>query len=192
MHSSQLEEIRERIERAFNVIEHNSCTGFNQTHILEDGALHHYRIYGIKSPEQLNDELLTLFVWLWSMKDYLKQSCKAKGIDPQRIEDIANNNVALQLVSDIANSAKHGELEKSRSGKSARLTDVGFELPQTAISSLCFEADTVTVNVHAPSEARFKARIAGKSGEDIGDAFEILQLAMLAWETQAMPIVLDT
>jgi hypothetical protein len=192
MPSSQLENIRERIERAFNVIEHKSSVSFDQTSMMEDGAQHHYRINGIKSPEQLNDELLTLFVWLWSTKDYLKQSCKVNGVDPQRIEDIANNNVALQLVSDIANSAKHGELIKSRSRKYARLTGVGFEIPQTAISSLCFGADTVTVNVHAPLEAKFKARIESKSGEDIGDAFEILQLGMLAWETQAMPIVSDT
>ena len=72
MSPTALEALRARIQRALTTVQRRAADGYLDSHVLDDGQRHWYSVSGIKSPEQLQDELLTLFVWVWSLKDHLK------------------------------------------------------------------------------------------------------------------------
>jgi len=185
MRPEALEALRSRIRRTESAAREPAAAGHEQTHTLKDGTTHKYTIGGIKSPEQLQDEVLTLFVWVWSLKDYLKEAYKTKNLDPQLVEDAVNQCTALQYVADIANRAKHGVLRDSRSGKFAELVDVGFTVPQTAIGKITIGAFSVGVDVSKPEEVEFHAFVKPKDEEPV-DAFVTLTEALNAWEAHVI------
>lgn len=185
MSPDALESIRSRIRRAEAIARQPAATGFEQTHKLEDGTTHEYSVSGIKSPEQLEDELLALFVWAWSLKDHLKELYKAKKLEPRHVETVVNQHLALQYVADIANRAKHGVLRESRSGKFAELVDVGFTVPQTAIDKITVGAFSVGVDVARPSEVELHAFVKPIDGQTV-DAFGILAEAISIWEAHVI------
>jgi hypothetical protein len=49
-----------------------------------------FKAIGVKAPEQLEDDFLNLFVWTWSLKDYLKSCFVAKGLRGKAVEEEAN------------------------------------------------------------------------------------------------------
>lgn len=177
--------LRSRVRRTESAARQAAASGHEQIHILQDGTTHHYNISSIKSPEQLQDELLTLFVWVWSLKDHLKEAYKAKNPGPRLVEDAVNRCPALQYVADIANRAKHGVLRDSRSGKFAELVDVGFTVPQTAITKISVGAFSVGVDVAKPEEVELHAFVKPKDAEPV-DAFGILAEAIDAWEVHVI------
>jgi hypothetical protein len=176
-----LESIRSRIRRTEAVARQAAATGFVQTHKLEDDTIHEYSVSGIKSPEQLEDDLLNLFVWTWSLKDYLKEVYTAKKLEPRHVETVVNQSLALQYVADIANRAKHGVLRQSRSGKFAQLVGVGFTVPQTAIARISVGAFSVGIDVAKPNEVELHAFVKPNDGQAV-DAFAILAEAIGVWE----------
>lgn len=185
MRPAVIEELRSRIRRTESVVRDAAAPGYAESHTLADGTTHEYAITGVKSPERMRDELLSLFVWVWSFKDHLKEAYKAKQLDPQLVEEIANRSLALQYVADIANRAKHGVLRKSRSGTFAELVDVGFTVPQSAISRISVGAFSVGVDVSNPGEVEVHALVRPR-GRDAIDAFEVLAGAIDAWELHAI------
>jgi hypothetical protein len=172
-----------------NTVERKSDVGFAESHVLSDGMTHHYKVQGVKSPTQLEDELLTLFIWAWSLKDYLKELCKSKGISSKEIERLVDANDSLQFIADIANRAKHGDLRESRSKRFAKLVDVGLEIPQTAVRQISFGAFTVDLDVMLPDKIELKAFIELANGHERFDAFEILKSGLNVWEEKAFPHV---
>jgi hypothetical protein len=185
MSPDTLQALRSRIHRTQLAVHQSAASGHEQTHTLEDGTTHQYNFNGMKSPEQLQDELLALFVWVWSLKDYLKEVYKAKNCDPRLVEEVVNQCLALQYVADVANRAKHGVLRESRSGKFAELVDVGFTIPQKAISKISVRAFSVGVDVAKPEEVNLHAFIKTNGAKPI-DAFATLTEAMNAWEAHVI------
>ena len=182
-----LEEIWQRIQRALTTIETKSDLSFSQSYVINDVA-NNLKVTGIKSPEQLEDELLNIFVWLWSIKDYLKAVYKKFDLDDKVIEELVNRKFTLQLISDIANRSKHSSLRESRSNRYAILTKVGIDIPQKAISKITVEANTITTNVNSAQEVKLRARIEDMHGQDICDAFEIIWSGLEIWEREVSKI----
>lgn len=170
-----------RIARLMAAAQQQSAMGSHESEFPFNDQVHKLIMSGVKSPEQLEDELLGLFIWVWSVKDHLKEICKANLLDPQEIEDLVNRNTSLQFVSDIANRAKHGELRTSRSGKFAGLVDVGLTVPQDAISGISVGAFHVAVDVSKPVNVELHARVRAHGGFD-ADAFAVLADAISTWE----------
>ena len=108
---NSLEEIWQRIERALTTIETKSDLSFSQLYVINDMATN-LKVTGIKSPEQLADELLNIFVWPWSIKDYLIEVYKKFSLDHKIIEKLVNRTFTSQLISDIANRSSMALLEK--------------------------------------------------------------------------------
>jgi hypothetical protein len=165
-----------------------AALGYSKTYIASDGSTQTFEVVGMKQPEQLGDEVLNLFVWIWSMKDYLKALCKQRGGDPNSIERIATAEPALAIAADIANGAKHGELKNSRTGKYATLSNVGFNVPSGAIGSITVGASHVCLRVANPEAATLRASIEFTTGEPPQDAFTVLAEAINAWEVHAFPL----
>jgi hypothetical protein len=182
----QLRSIQGRIGRALSVVSAYTGESWTQSHAFEDGEEHHYRVHGIKSLAQFEDELLNAFVWVWAMKDYLKAEAKLQGKDPRQIEQIANGSTPLSLVSDVANGIKHGALDNSRSGHFATIGGVGVSIPQESIASISFGAFDVTTRIERPELAEFKADVVGADGSVLGSALQVLQDAIDAWERDAL------
>lgn len=77
--------LRARVERTFIVARRQGADDFTQSRTLEDGSTHECSVSGVTSPEQLEDDLLTLCIWVWSLKDHLKEVFVLRGISELQI-----------------------------------------------------------------------------------------------------------
>lgn len=188
MIKSEFSKLYERVQRSHDAVYRRASPGFALSCGNPDGSLTHLEVMGVKAPEVLEDELLTLFVWLWSMKDYLKALCLARGIAGRRIEQIANSERSLSIAADIANRAKHGVLKESRSGDFAKLQNVRISVPSSSLASIAFDKPAIKIAVAIPDNAELFAEIGFDTGGAPIDAFETASKAMEAWETHAFPL----
>jgi hypothetical protein len=180
-----LESLRARIRRLEAAVRQPAGSGFEEVFSAKDGSGYTVGFTGVKSPAQLEDDLLNLFIWIWSLKDYLKEAYLRQGFEPREVEELVNRTQALQYVSDVANRAKHARPSDSRSGEFAELVEVGLEVPQTALSRLSVEAFSVGVEVAQPHEVKLCATVKLKNGDGF-DAFSVLSEAVAAWESHAL------
>ena len=184
--NTELLEIQSRIERARRTVQNASGTKYETSYQAEGTDFTTYfSAHGLKDPNQLEDDFLNLFIWTWNLKDYLKISFQNMGIDAQEVEKIVSNTKALGYVSDIANRAKHGVLEKSRSNEFAELVNIGIEIPQKSIERITFSGQEISTNIKNPQNLIIQATIRTNVGIDY-DAIEILTSAMNTWEIQAI------
>jgi hypothetical protein len=106
-------------------------------------------------------------------------------LDPSIVEEIVNASPALQYVADIANRAKHGVLRESRSGQFAELVDVGFTVPQSAVSKITVCAFSVGVDICNSNEVTLRGSVLPRDAPAL-DAFAVLNEALSAWEEHAL------
>lgn len=189
MNFGDFTQLRSRIGRIYATVHAKTHPGFVKLQESQNGNVCAIDVRGIKSPEQLEDEILNLFIWVWSMKDYLKELCRTRNINPQQIEDIVNAESSLMIASDIANRAKHGVLRQSRTGEFAKLDAVQIALPQNVIRSIAFQDSTIRIDVGIPDDAELTATITFDSGATPQDAFAVAQNAISAWENIAFPLI---
>lgn len=189
MTPADLDAIRARIQRAFQSAKDARGSGY-ETSYQASGTdfTTNFRAIDVKAPEQLEDDFLNLFVWVWSLKDYLKETFEARGLSGKHVEKEVNCCTPLTYVADIANRAKHGTLRDSRSGKFATLVDVGFEAPQETIEKIVFGGPSVTLHVKNPEMIRVHATVLISSGERI-DALTVLDEAMSCWESRVIAVI---
>jgi hypothetical protein len=142
-----------------------------------------YRITGMKSPQELEDDVKTLAIWVWSLKDYIKELLISQGRDGKKIEAFVDLNPVLQVCADIANSEKHSVLRKPpRSGQKLRAGQLKFSIPQSAMSSITFFANEVQVDVSQPELVTIDVPVLDAEGNVIGDAIAYLRTGIFAWE----------
>lgn len=186
MNPAAIDEMRDRIRRSLQSARTASGDRYQTSYKTEDKDFTtNFTAIGVKAPEQLNDEFLTLFVWVWSLKDYIKSAFEAGGIRGQVVEDEIDSCVALTYVSDIANRAKHGTLRTSRSGQHAELVDVGFSVPQTSIQEIIVSGPDVTMTVTNPEQVEIHAFVVTQDGARL-DALVVLAEAMNFWEAKLL------
>lgn len=186
MTPADLDAIRSRIRRASAAARDASGSGY-QTSYWAEGTdfITNFKAIGVKAPEQLEDDFLNLFVWIWSLKDYLKLCFVAKGLGAKAVEEEANRCQALTFVADIANRAKHGDLRESRSGEFAELVEVGLNAPQECIERITFAGPDVTLQIKDPQMVSIYATVATRSGRRY-DALVVLNEAMECWEAKVL------
>lgn len=189
MNVTELNDFRGRIARMTRRLEDKAGSGIGGVNSFPNGEVHRFRFEGVMPVEEFQDNLLSLYVWAWSMKDYLKAVAKGNGKDPSFIEAMVDSNLALQLIADIANRAKHGNLERSRSGQFATLSRVKFTVPQQSISSITFSAYDVVVSVSEPAQVEYTASVVSNSGANLGDAKGVLAKGIAVWEGQGVEYV---
>lgn len=186
MKRTDLDAIRDRIGRAHDAVQTAAGKSYETSYQVEgDAFITQFRAIGVKAPEQLEDEFLNLFVWTWSLKDYLKTRFQNMGRNGQEVEDIVNRSPALCYVSDIANRAKHGTLKISRSTVFAELVDVGYEALQDSIERIAVEGPHVTMYIKNSEKISIQATIRTNSGLEL-DALTVLEQALSIWEKDAI------
>ena len=186
MTPSDLDAIRSRIHRAIGAVQVASGAGYEISYQAEGTDFTtHFRAVGVKAPEQLEDDFLNLFIWMWSLKDYLKTCFEASGLRGNAVENEVNRCPALMYVADIANRAKHGVLRESRSSEFAELVDVGFTAPQDSIERITVAGPEVTLHLKDPQMVHIHATVATKAGIRL-DALAVLSEAMQCWEKNVL------
>jgi len=157
--------------------------GFSWSHTFPDGETHRYVLNGLKSPDEVEHEVLTLALWLWSLKDYLKNRAQSLGKKGQDVETYATNDPFLPLCADVANCAKHGQLTKSsRSGYWPHLGKIAYDIPQQAMRTITFSPFQVEADVSRPDLVTVELPILDPAGLRIGDVFEVVEGALTSWE----------
>ncbi len=129
--------------------------------------------------EKIKDELEALFVWLWAYKDYLVLALKDKytnTIATNLVEEHVNRTPELQLTADIANTAKHGKLRKSRDGRYARLGNYATSIPLWSPGE-----NETSIRNRIQDKAEAKIVIENERGETIGNAIDTANIASQKW-----------
>lgn len=147
-----------------------------------DGATHKYVLNGVKSFDELTDEIETMFVWVWSFKDYLKAHARNLGKSDRWVEAEASADRALSVCADVANRLKHGELRNSRSMRNPRLGTLTYSVPKEALGQLTVRAFEVEVDVSKADLVSFEMPVIDCQERVIGDAFKFLESGVARWE----------
>jgi len=121
MTSSDIEALFQRLGRLVRASQKKEGDGTAWDFRFPDGETHHYIIRNIQSHLDIEDSVSNLLIWIWNSKDYLKNRLRAKGLDPEYVEQLINGNNQLAVCGDLANLLKHGNHRKGRSGKLPRL-----------------------------------------------------------------------
>lgn len=186
MKDKQLHEAFARLQRLSKKIEERAGPGFVDVYVAGDGQIHSHEVTGVKSLAEFEDELLNVIVWTWSVKDYLKEAARFCGNNPSEIEALANESEVLGLISDLANRIKHGKLEKSRSGRFAKLGSISMSIPQSAVGKITVGANRVSTDVADPDKIEFHAPVLSQDGEVLAEAGECVVEAIRVWETKGL------
>lgn len=183
MKLTEIESLFQRIRRLSNSLKIKNGPGISWHYTFPDGQTQTYRFKNIRPPEEIEDDIANMFIWTWSLKDYLKELARSKGLKPKLVEDAVNENDILTICGDLANLLKHGELKNgSRSGIFPKLLKPEYEIPQDAIESMTFEESTVTTVVSKPELVQIFVTVQDQHNQSLGDAHLFLTIAVTKWE----------
>jgi hypothetical protein len=182
MHFFEFHQTVARLERMRAKVQDKAGTKFEWSAIPSNGVTTKYALVGVKSQDEMQDDVLNAYIWAWNLKDMLKPHAIASGKSASWFENELSADKCLALCSDIANRAKHGALKKSRSGSFASLGELRYQIPQAAIASLGFGADWATTVVEKPELVAMELPVLDSHGRVIGDAFKVLECATRRWE----------
>ena len=151
------EEIRRRLRRVYVALGDKShLKPEDAMHVRKDtteGLLFSIDFTGGRSPEELEIDAFTIINEIMGIRDRAKAWIKANGGQERNVDDFVRANLAPALVHDLANSDKHGQLDRPPySGYRPVLKDVGRG---------------VTL-VYDPSTGKYCAQ-----GEVVGPVFDI-------------------
>jgi len=149
-----------------------------------DGHTHKYILNGVKDFDKLSDDTESFFVWLWSVKDYLKSYSESNPDSVEWIEKQATADPHLSVCADIANWAKHARKygRHSRSGRFPKLGKLRYTVPMEAIGKITVRAFEVETNIAKPELVTFELPILDAEDRLIGDAFDFLDKGVARWE----------
>lgn len=149
---------------------------------LDNGEIHYYTIGGVKPHEEVQLDVESMFVWLWSLKDYTKDLLKDRNMPYKWVESEIDADPYLSISADLANRSKHHTLRKSRSGKFPTFGVLNYKIPGQAASSICFTANHVGIMGKDPSQVILEMPILDNNDKVLGDAFKYMEYALSFWE----------
>ena len=125
------------------------------------------------------------------LKDHLKEWCKSNAKNPERVEDLINNNHAVGVLYDLWNVEKHFKLDrKPRSGVTPRLLIHGQEIVigggGASSSSIILDTHLGGFNVVPTGDVRMRlvADVVDESGNIVGDFEKLCLEAANAWQAE--------
>lgn len=147
-------------------------------------------VSGVKPLSEVNDEILSAFVWCWSMKDNLKKSLYdsklhiSQKVFSKHFEQEINNYFELTVCADIANIAKHSGLSKEpRSGLHVRLdTSHLINISKDSVDHVQRLGGNYYITPKNDDSVKLQAFIVNEDGERILDAFLCLEKSLVAWD----------
>jgi hypothetical protein len=148
----------------------------------DDGFTVTWRFVNAISPQQIRHEVETAAIWLWSLKDYLKKRLAKTGGNPNDVETYVNSCRYLPVLADIANGAKHAELNKSRSGRFPKLGECSMAIRTgTRVEAVKDGDANIQVTLDDPDGVIYKISIVDQNGKYVGDGLVLLRKALAEW-----------
>jgi hypothetical protein len=178
MTGEEIHENMEHLARLIKAAQQKSGDGTAWDVTFPNGENHRYIFRNIRSLVEVKFNVETLLKWIWDVKDLLKHRARAKGLDERHIENVCYDDPHLTLCGVLANWLRHGKPKSRREGKFARLGEVRFMIPQSAIRSITFRSFEVDMDINDPSGVELQMPIIDKGGNEIGDAFEYASAAI--------------
>jgi hypothetical protein len=183
MNTKQIDRLFDRMRRLSESLHIKAGPGTGWSYTLPTGEQQTYHITNVRGPDELEDNFANLAVWVWSVKDYIKEFAVVQGFSASLVEKYVNKNSDLCLCADIANLFKHGKLRTSRSGKFPQPMDVRYRIPHTAMKKLTFTGgNELEIDVKDPAGVDISLPIQDADGNDLGDGFELLKSGLAAWD----------
>jgi hypothetical protein len=179
---AEVDRLLARARRLRDGIREMRGAGASWEFTFPDGITERYTIKGIRPVEDIEDDVETLFVWLWSTKDYLKELASTRGRNPDFIDNLMNRTPALCLVADIANRLKHSNPQRSRSGCWPRLERPEFRGHQSGVRSIEISTTGVAIEPTSPDAVELFYPVVDESGRLVADATVLLASAISYWE----------
>jgi len=179
---ADIEEVLDRARRLYSGVCQFKGEGATWEYTFPDGIAERYTVADVMPIERLRDDVSSLFVWLWSTKDYLKRATAARGRDPEIVENLVNRTPALCLLADVANKLKHGELTRHRTPYDPALGTPAFRIRQHGIREIVASAEGLTVKPTDSAAVEISYPVLDNSGNVVGDAIVTLQSAITYWE----------
>ena len=181
MRKKGIEQLRGRIVRVANRCQEKAGPGFAYSATLPDGRVQNYEITNIRDLDDLEDDVATWCVWLWSLKDYVRNAAKRAGKPDTWWKEKVEASQALQFCADLANRGKHEKLTQEWTNLHLEFGPAKFTMPQTAMASLTLGAGSATIDTADPELVEYEVPILNGSGTRVGDALEVLSEATDAW-----------
>lgn len=182
MNISDINDLFARIKRLSLRLEKKEGAGHKWSYTFPDGLETTYILKNVRCFEEIEDDIANLFIWVWNLKDYLKEFAETIGTDPQEVENLINSDHNLQLCADVANWLKHGRLKSSRSNSYARLGRLRFHAPHGTFSSITFRGTEIEIDVSKVKEILLLMPVLKMNGDEIADSFEVISMALSQWE----------
>jgi hypothetical protein len=182
MQASELGELVSRIRRAMTRVDQRSGIGATWQVEIPDFGTQKYTLNGVKDFAEMKDDIANLTIWIWSLKDYLKEWATENGHDPQMIEAFVNQNPELCLCADLANTFKHGSLDRQRSTAFSRIGDLQYTLQHDAGETITLLPYEVVVDVPRADKVEVTLPLLDDQDNEIGEACSVLDSSMKLWE----------
>jgi predicted DNA-binding protein len=182
MNASEVQELFERLNRFSDRLEKKEGEEYKWDYTFPDGVETTYILRNVKNLNEIEDEITSAFIWLWNLKDYLKELSKTIGKKPQDIENIINNDKQLAVCGDIANRLKHGDLRESRSSLFPKLGKLKLSFTKEILSSITFSGKEIEFDISRPNDIEVSIPIYDKDRCEIGDGFKFLEEGISRWE----------
>ena len=182
MRIDEIDALFRRMDRLSTSLQVKDGAGSQWNATDSDGQTHSYRIRNVRPIDEIEDNIANLFLWVWNLKDYLKELSLTRGKDAQFIEQLVNQDPHLPICADIANRLKHGVLKKSRSTQFPQLQRAGYKLSGEAIGRITFRTFEVDFDIADPELVEIVMGVEDRDGRYIGDALAYLRSAISTWE----------
>ena len=143
---------------------------------------------GGMGPEQLTNVMQSAIYNVAHLKDPLKRYAERNGKPVSDVEATVDESEGLQIVVDLSNWDKHGELRRSRSGKSPYLTNINRVLrlvaqPGRGVGLTLNRDGTPRVVGSGSASAVIVADVIDSGGAKLGEVETFLNAALAAWES---------
>lgn len=181
----------DRIARFAELAKTKPGTGCKWATTLSDGRPQQYEIKNIRDLSTLDHDVATWCVWIWSLKDYVREEARLNGRPESWWKAIVKGSRALMICADLANREKHGKAPNQ--DQAWTTDDPRFEpgratIPQVALRALLVLDSEIVIDIGNPSLVEFEVPVVTSSGELLGDALELLDQAMDAWNTALLEL----
>lgn len=134
--------------------------------------------------EEIEEDLATAFLWLWNLKDYVKEISESAGNSRRWIEEQVNSDPRVALSADVANLIKHSRVDHLRSTTRPVLGRLKISIPQESIAQITFRADEVEFDTKNLKSSALEWPISDRDGNALADGLELLAHCVQFWEAR--------
>ena len=181
MRATEFEKLSARIERLMKDARKKSGEHQAWDAVTSDGRPVKYEVRGIRSLDELEDTVATLFLWVWSYRDFLVNQAVTGGHSENSVHDRIYQEPDMRLCADIANTLKHEVLNRPRTAFRPILGNAVAELPQASVKAIHVYDGGVRTDVGDPTLVQFRVPVLSETGQEVAEGLDLLDRVLGLW-----------